>query len=201
MNNAMNVLDKTLVSASVALTNMFLRGNMKKPIPSPSLAALQFEYECEPGSGLFRRKVVQMERPMLQVAGKRRRRKIPKHKYIMLPVAGHSYQAHRLVWLWVHGKIGAYDFIDHIDGNKHNNRISNLRLCTQQQNSCNRAKPENNTSGYKGVSLSANGKRWVASITARGVTHHLGTFDTTADAHAAYWKAAKELHGEFANPG
>ena len=185
----------------MALAQIATGSTMEKPIPSPTLEALKFEYDCNPGSGLFRRKVIQMDRPMFQVAGKRRRRKIPKHKYLTLPVAGYKYLAHRLVWLWVHGKIGPYDRIDHKDGNPHNNRISNLRLATQQQNACNRAKPENNTSGYKGVSLSPNGKRWVASITAKGVTHHLGTFDTTVDAHAAYWKAAKELHGEFANPG
>jgi len=87
-------------------------------------------------------------------------------------------------------------FCDHINGNRLDNRKSNLRLVTNQQNLCNRGKASNNTSGYKGVSFQC--KKWYAKITSFGKQHHLGSFKEKIDAARAYDKAAKELHGEFA---
>ena len=85
---------------------------------------------------------------------------------------------------------------DHKDRNKLNNRKENLRICTQSQNTMNRPKQINNTSGFKGVS--AKGKGWMARINVRGKCFYLGTFKDKIDSAMAYNEAAIKYHGEFA---
>lgn len=90
--------------------------------------------------------------------------------------------------------------VDHIDGNTLDNRKSNLRICTDCQNKCNRPEQKNNASGYKGVSKMRNA-RWRAEISYQGKCRYLGVFMSPEEAHAAYAAAAREIHGEFANIG
>ena len=97
-------------------------------------------------------------------------------------------------------EIGVKVDVDHINGNRRDNRRCNIRICTRAQNMCNREKLSNNTSGYKGVSLK-DGSRWCAQIKINGRKKHIGCFDTPEQAHAAYCRAALEAHGEFANFG
>lgn len=87
------------------------------------------------------------------------------------------------------------DRVDHKDRNGLNNIWVNIRPATDSQNSCNRSKRSDNTTGYKGVSQ--NGKRFCARVTIKGVTNYLGTYDTKEEAFEAYQKGAKELFGEF----
>lgn len=91
------------------------------------------------------------------------------------------------------------EFVDHINGDKIDNRRQNLRSCTRAQNQMNQ-RPKGglrkNKLGLKGVCR--NHGRYMANITANKVQHYLGTFDTPEEAHAAYCEAAKRLHGEFA---
>lgn len=104
---------------------------------------------------------------------------------------GFCYHAHRIVWALHYGDPGDYQ-IDHVDRNRKNNRIENLRLATYPQNQCNRT----NFSGksiYKGVGKHANG-RWRARINGDVI----GYFDTETDAALAYNEVALKLHGEFA---
>jgi hypothetical protein len=87
--------------------------------------------------------------------------------------------------------------VDHIrEQNTLDNRRSNLRICTNAQNSYNRGKNKNNTSGFKGVSLFAG--KWRALIAINGKLIHLGYYSTAEQAAKAYDAKAKELHGEFA---
>jgi len=88
--------------------------------------------------------------------------------------------------------------IDHENRNKLDNRRSNLRVCSQSENSKNTRLAKNNTSGAKGVSRTANG-RWRARIWKSWREIHLGTFDTVEEAGAAYDAAALRLHMEFAS--
>lgn len=89
--------------------------------------------------------------------------------------------------------------IDHIDGNSLNNTRRNLRVCTRTENTRNSRRKSCNTSGYKGVKRSQNGKRWCAFIrVGDGKRLYLGTFDTPEQAHEAYKTAALKHHGEFA---
>jgi hypothetical protein len=89
--------------------------------------------------------------------------------------------------------------VDHIRTNeKLINTRENLRICTCAQNSCNKNKYKNNTSGYKGVSWHKRGKRWEACICPKSRTIHLGLFDSPEEAARAYDAKARELFGEFA---
>ncbi len=90
--------------------------------------------------------------------------------------------------------------VDHINGDRLDNRRSNLRLCTNAENLRNRITPKNNTSGFKGVTLTAE-KRWKAQIKFERKYYYLGLFSTAEAAHEAYKAAAVKLHGEFANFG
>ncbi len=101
-------------------------------------------------------------------------------------------------WLILDGVAGK-EVVDHIDGEKLNNRRSNLRVCSQADNAKNTRLGRNNTSGAKGVSQDANG-RWRARIWKDRREIRIGTFDTVEEAQAAYDKAAAEMHGEFASP-
>ena len=89
--------------------------------------------------------------------------------------------------------------IDHISGNKLDNRRSNLRLATNQQNLCNRGKTQKNTSGFKGVFWSYPCAKWRAQIAVNGHPKHLGVFDNKEAAYFAYRRAAKKYHGQFAH--
>jgi len=89
--------------------------------------------------------------------------------------------------------------VDHINGDRLDNRRSNLRLCTQSQNASNRGKNKNNTSGYKGVSWNKREKKWSARIRVNGKLYFLGNFIDIKYAAQAYNIAAKKYHKQFAN--
>jgi len=84
--------------------------------------------------------------------------------------------------------------VDHINGNKLDNRKCNLRLCSHQQNCCNR-KGHKGRDLPKGVCKSIN--KFQSRITVNGTTIYLGGFDTPEEAHAAYCEASVKYHGEF----
>lgn len=90
-----------------------------------------------------------------------------------------------------------YAQVDHINGNRLDNRLVNLRGCDNQENNCNKGPNSKNRSGYKGVHKLPSG-RWCAQITANYKCRSLGVFDTPEAAALAYNKAARELHGDFA---
>jgi hypothetical protein len=91
--------------------------------------------------------------------------------------------------------------VDHINGNRSDNRKGNLRICQRFENQANRKAQRNNSSGFKGVYWVKRSKKWTAQITSNGKSHSLGYFYTAEAAHWAYKKAADELHGNFANHG
>lgn len=92
------------------------------------------------------------------------------------------------------------EIIDHINGNGLDNRIDNLRICTKSQNNWNRKITGKNTSGYKGVSFSPNGrkKKWAAKISFNNKHKTVGYFNTKEEAAIAWNSAAKKYHGKFA---
>lgn len=91
-------------------------------------------------------------------------------------------------------------FVDHINGNGLDNRRKNLRIVTHQQNTWNRQKQKNNTSGYIGVYFDKkNGKgKWKSQISIKGKKTNLGRYDSRRKAAIAYDNKALELRGEFA---
>lgn len=88
--------------------------------------------------------------------------------------------------------------VDHINGNRLDNRRHNLRTCTNMQNSWNSARTSGSMSGFKGVSWHRNHKKWRTTITCNGKNHYLGYFFCVIKAAKAYDTKAIELFGEFA---
>ena len=119
---------------------------------------------------------------------------IHKHGYRVISIDGNQYQASRLAWVYVYGD-GLSLFIDHINGIRSDNRISNLRVATQQQNNQNTKKPRSdNSTGFLGVSTSRG--KFMAQIWINGHNKFLGYFDKAEEAHDAYI-TAKRINHEF----
>ena len=105
--------------------------------------------------------------------------------YFSISIEGRAYKSHRLAWLYVYGEDpGGYE-IDHIDLDKANNRISNLRPATRKQNNENIAIPKNNTSGVRGVSYNKQNETWSAYIYHNKKRIHLGSFQDVVAASFA----------------
>ncbi len=116
-----------------------------------------------------------------------------KEGYRQVYVDGVPYLAHRLAWKMTHGSdpVGQ---IDHIDGNRSNNRIANLRDVTPRENNRNRHVCNSNT-GYRGVSYCKAKRRYLADIGLNGHVIHIGRFIELSCAVKARQCAEKWLFG------
>ena len=108
--------------------------------------------------------------------------------YIYIKTRQKQYRAHRLAWLYTHGKFPE-DQIDHINGIKNDNRIINLRAVSDKENSRNLSLRKDNVSGHIGVSWDTEKNKWKVTIT--GV--HYGRFKSKSDAIAKAKEVYKEL--------
>lgn len=115
--------------------------------------------------------------------------------YRSICVKGKQQLAHRLIFLYHHGYLPKY--IDHINNDRLDNRIENLRECTNQQNGFNSNRGRGK-SRYKGVAWSKGSRKWRAYINNHYKQLHLGLFTCEHEAAKAYNKKARELYGEFA---
>lgn len=104
-----------------------------------------------------------------------------------------SYKAHHLAWLLSTGSWPAQQ-LDHINGNRADNRLDNLRECTVAENHQNKAKYRSNSSGVTGVGWYRPAKKWRAHIVLAGKQIHLGLFETIEEAAAAREKAKQRYH-------
>lgn len=125
--------------------------------------------------------------------------KYPDDGYIKIVINKHPYKAHRLAWLYEQGEF-PLKLIDHINRDRTDNRIENLRLATDAINSKNQSIYKNNVSGYHGVTK--HGKRWRARININGKKVHLGVFDTIEEAAECRRKVELEYgfhinHGNY----
>lgn len=113
--------------------------------------------------------------------------------YRMIRLGGILYYAHRLAWFF-HNKEMPRQFIDHVNGDKSDNRIDNLRAVSVRVNTENQrgARVDNKSSGLLGVQRNHSG--WQACITAYGKRRCLGTFKTPEEAHAVYLSAKRKIH-------
>ena len=107
---------------------------------------------------------------------------------------------HRLAWVHFYGA-WPKDMVDHIDGDKANNRIINLREATMAQNAWNTGARPWSKSGVKGVSWDKSRGKWFASIFVNRKQIALGRYDDIREAAEAYAEAARRYHGDFANTG
>jgi hypothetical protein len=143
-------------------------------------------FSYEPETGVLRWKV----RPSIGVkVGDIAGTKHPSG-YRMVKVFGRQYPTHRIAWLLSFGAFPQFQ-IDHINRNRADNRLCNLREATYATNAQNRDKP--NRTGYAGVTKARSGK-WQARVMTDGKSRSIGVFDSPGDAHRAYAAAKRELH-------
>jgi len=170
-------------------------------LPSANTLRETLDYNYETGRLIWRPKSGSTPATRMwntRYAGTQAGTSVSPHGYIALRIEGQRFWAHRVIWKMVYGEEPPVE-IDHVDGNPSNNRLDNLRTATIGQNRANARRQSASVSGAKGVRR--NGDRWMAMVTWDGRTHYLGTFDTVAEAKAARDAKARELHGEFFNPG
>ncbi|RYM55654.1 HNH endonuclease [Serratia proteamaculans] len=131
--------------------------------------------------------------------GKRRKShagSIKNDGYVAIGIRGKYYKAHRLAWLYVHGA-WPEDAIDHINRDRSDNRVSNLRECSLVDNQMNRS-AQIGSSARKGVSFDRKSGKWTSGIRLHGKYIYLGRYETEEEAHAVYCLAAWRFFGEFA---
>lgn len=117
--------------------------------------------------------------------------------YLRVCVGGQLYYAHRVVWALANG-VWPVGVIDHINGDKTDNRPTNLRdvsVAVNQHNQRVAQRTDGRTSGLLGVSWAKANNKWRAAIKVAGRSKFIGYFDSEAAAHAAYLDAKSQLHG------
>jgi hypothetical protein len=119
--------------------------------------------------------------------------------YVAVNIDKQCIVLHRIIWMMQHGEMPV--LIDHIDGDRQNNRIENLRLANRFGNAQNKKLHRNNTSGVKGVYWHKQTCKWKASIVANGKIYHLGLHLSIQEADEIACLARDMLHGQFANHG
>lgn len=120
--------------------------------------------------------------------------------YKRLKLFGLDMLLHRVIW-FLHNKAWPDHEIDHVNGDKCDNRLENLRADTPSQNSRNRRLPAHNTSGVIGVAPSRSRGKWIAHImSTTGENIYLGTFESVEMAAVAR-KAAEKVAGYHKNHG
>lgn len=114
--------------------------------------------------------------------------------YICIGINKKLYLAHRLAWLYIYNELPKNN-IDHINGIKNDNRISNLKDVSQRQNGQNRKEHRNNR--LVGCYFNKNRNKWQAQIKINKNQIYLGLYNTEQEAHDAYIQKIKQLEGEY----
>lgn len=163
-----------------------------RPIP---VATVSDRLSYDPILGVLRWRVSRGRVVAGQIAGTVR----SDRGYCQIRIDGRIFYAHRLAWVIATGAdIPNGKEVDHKDGNPSNNRWSNLRLATPQQNKRNMRSSQRNTSGTAGVTFRRNRGKWQAQISVGNECRYLGSFNTREEAISARAQAERELFGEFA---
>jgi hypothetical protein len=121
----------------------------------------------------------------------------PRHGYVQISFKGRSYPAHRLIWA-MHGNAPA-ETIDHINRDRSDNRIENLRSATKGQQLFNTGLRSDNKSGTKGVSWHKDAQAWRGQVCFRGKAYTAGIFDSKEECAEAVRVLRERLHGEHAH--
>lgn len=122
--------------------------------------------------------------------------KLSHYGYVILIINQQSYLAHRIVFWIHHGYIP--DYIDHIDRNRTNNKIENLRECNQHQNGGNTKVYANSSSGLRNIRWNERSNRWLVNIRVKQQYIYVGCFKELELAKVAAREARIKYFGEFA---
>lgn len=175
--------------------------------PDPRLAAWEYLHRAENSkcltveyvkacvhydadTGLFTARLSRQNSPAGRILGT-----IGSHGYLSASLAGNHILLHRLAWFYEFGVWPGN--IDHIDRDKLNNRLANLRECSLQENNWNLPDLVTNKTGVRGVTWDKARGKWLASIRVNGKTKSLGRYHDIADAASAYASAVKQYRGHF----
>lgn len=179
----------------------------KKPIPTPEQLRQLLRYEPETGKMFWRerspdcidaaddfvrRKICRNWNARL--AGKEAFTSL-KDGYRVGAIGNRPFRAHRVIWAIAYGEWPGGE-IDHIDCNRTNNRISNLREATRSQNAHNYG--GRGRSAFRGVGWDGRNKKWQAQIFINGKQTKIGRFTSEVEAAVAYDKAAREQFKDYA---
>lgn len=147
--------------------------------------------DYDPATGVFIWKISKSGwRPVGSRAGT-----LAKSGYRYVTINRVMYRAHRLAWFYVHGKWP--ENLDHINRDRDDNRMDNLRQADPSQNAVNGRLRCTNKSGYRGVSWSKKSRKWVAMGWEHNKGKYLGAFNDPKEAGAAYQRHADGYHKEF----
>ena len=117
--------------------------------------------------------------------------------YIYIRLKNKNYAAHRLIFLFHNGYLP--DFLDHINRNRSDNRIENLRPATKSENSLNSKLKSTNTSGAKGVCWDKESKKWLVQITINKKQRKIGRYSDLELAELVAIEAMDKFYGKFSN--
>lgn len=181
----------------------------KRPLPSPETLRQLLRYEPETGKLFWRERGPEWFSPSgrnsaihqscvwnTRYADSLALNTPDSHGYLHGRIFKKKTYAHRAAWIINHGSYPEGS-IDHIDGDKRNNRISNLRIALPTENGWNRGKNKNNTTGYKGVFYDKRDGFYYARIGVDGQSFSLGRSQTAEGAHNLYVQASQKMHGDF----
>ena len=116
--------------------------------------------------------------------------------YLRTGINGKIYLNHRLIYIWHHGVLP--EMVDHIDGNKLNNDINNLRIANNVTNQQNQKLKKENTSGFKNVSFCCQTKKWAVKIRIDGKSRTIGRYKDIELASLVAQETRAKYHGEYA---
>lgn len=153
---------------------------------------LQELLNYNPLTGLFTWKVNRKQVKIGDIAGT-----VMSNGYVRIKVDNVKYKAHRLVFLFELGYIPDSD-VDHIDGDRKNNRRTNLRLCTKGENNCNTKLRKDNSTGVKGVTIHRPSGKYKARVSVNGKQIYLGLYEDLELAELVATEARAKYHGRFA---
>lgn len=157
--------------------------------PNLTAARLRELLHYNPDSGLFTWVVSTTRRIRVgAIAGT-----LVKEGYVSIGVDRDLHRAHRLAWLYVYGEWPKHD-IDHINGNRSDNRIANLRDVTRTVNLQNLRLAHKDKQSNAPLGVYTDKKKWAAAIRVNGERVRLGNFNTPEEAHAAYLEAKRKHH-------
>lgn len=163
-----------------------------KPLPDIDTLHQLLRYEPETGKLFWKERDDVRPGWNTRWAGKEAFTAVDGHGYKMGRISYTIFRAHRVIMAMANGEWPTEE-VDHINGVRDDNRLSNLRLVSRSENARNLRRPSDNTSGHVGVSWHKASRKWRASIKTNGEQKYLGIFTKKADAIAARNAAEAEL--------